>query len=289
MGKPDPEAAEGKAEFWLKQNEFSSLPVDPFQIAAQLDISVRAKDDIDRGVSGMLLRHGDDFGILYATHIRSVGYQRFSIAHEIGHYLLEGHAEALFADGQQTHRSRAGFVSQDLLEREADHFASGLLMPDGLFRAALRRCSEGLPGIEELSDRCLTSLTATAIRYAKKTQVPAAIVVSTDGLVDYAFLSRDMRAFEGIVAPRKGDRLPVGSLTEDFARGSANVTEAKRQTADFDLNVWLGGRRGLEATEEVIGLGDFGKVLTVLTTAHLAEEGDEEAGMEDSWTPKFRR
>ncbi|MGB8741579.1 MAG: hypothetical protein WCD52_15455, partial [Xanthobacteraceae bacterium] len=33
-------------------------------------------------------RHGNAFGILYATHVPSEGFQRFSVGHELGHYFL---------------------------------------------------------------------------------------------------------------------------------------------------------------------------------------------------------
>ena len=290
MPQADPEAAEAKAELWLKQNGLSALPVDPHEIASRLDIEVRAKGDAEPGVSGMLLRHGDTFGILYATHIPSLGFQRFSIGHELGHYLLEGHPEILFPQGDGIHQSQAGFVSNNFHEREADHFASGLLMPDGPFRAALRRGSEGLDGIEQMADKCVTSITATAIRYVKKTTVPAAIVVSSDGKVDFAFLSGEMREFPGIQWIRKGEPLPQTSLSARFARSAESVRTGRREADAIDLDIWLGGRKGIEAREEVIGLGaSYGRVLTVLTTDFLPEEGDEEGDLEASWQPRFRR
>lgn len=288
-GSFGPEAAEARAEHWLRENGFTTLPTDVHAIAKRLGIHVEAKDEADAGVSGMLLRHGDEFAILYATHIRSAGFQRFSIAHELGHYLLEGHAERLFPEGRGKHVSHAGFTSSDNLEREADHFASGLLMPDGPFRALLRRCSEGLVGIEELANKCETSLTATAIRYAKKTSVPAAIVVSTDGRIDYAFLSGEMREFPGVRAPVKGDYLPVGSRSVTFAASREKVAARARDEDDVDLNLWFGGRSGRTAKEEVIGLGSYGRVLTVITTDFLAEDGDEDGEMEANWTPRHHR
>ncbi len=104
--------AKQKAEAFLKEEGITSLPVDPFAIAASRDIVVEAKPDTTEGVSGMLLRHGDNFGILYTTHVPSEGFQRFSIAHEIGHYLLDGHIDhVLPEDG--IHASHAGFVSSD--------------------------------------------------------------------------------------------------------------------------------------------------------------------------------
>ena len=289
MRRPGPEDAEAKAEHWLKQNGITSLPVDPFEIAKGLDIEVRPKGDVEPGVSGMLLRHGDIFGILYATHVRSIGFQRFSIGHELGHYLLEGHPEQLFPDGDGVHASRAGFMSNVLHEREADHFACGLLMPDGPFRSALRRCGDGLSAIEELADKCLTSITATAIRYARKASVPAAVVVSTDGMVDFTFLSKDMQEFPELVVPRKGEPVPDGTATAVFTRSRDNVVRARREAEDVDLRSWLGGRRSLEAKEEILGLGSYGRVLTVLTTDFLADDEDEDGDLEERWTPRFRR
>ena len=76
------------------------------------------------------------------------GFKRFSVGHEIGHYRLPSHVDAVVdATGRQL--SRAGFQSDDRYEREADHFASALLMPIGPFSAELRRCGDGLAAIED--------------------------------------------------------------------------------------------------------------------------------------------
>jgi IrrE N-terminal-like domain len=164
-GRHDPRFVGQVAEKCLKDNDFQSLPIRPKHIAEHLDIMVQAKPDTTPGVSGMLLRHDTSFAILYATHIPSEGFQNFSIAHELGHYLIEGHPEILFAKGKTAHESRAGFISSDPLEQEADHFAAGLLMPDFLFVPAIRGMDDGLKAIEKLAGLCETSLTATAIRY----------------------------------------------------------------------------------------------------------------------------
>src|SRR5271168_3054036 len=110
------------AETFLRDEGITTLPVDPFAIAASRDIDVKPKPDTAGGVSGMLLRHGDAFGILYATDIASEGFQRFSVAHELGHYFLDGHIDhVLPKDG--VHTSYAGFVSADPYGLEADQFA----------------------------------------------------------------------------------------------------------------------------------------------------------------------
>ena len=102
--------AKQRAEAVLTEQGITELAVDPFDIAARHDIVVQAKPDVDSGVSGMLLRHGNSFGILYASDVPSEGFQRFSVAHELVHYFLDGHIDhVLPKDG--AHASRAGFSS----------------------------------------------------------------------------------------------------------------------------------------------------------------------------------
>jgi Zn-dependent peptidase ImmA (M78 family) len=149
--------AKQSAEAYLRNNGHTSLPVDPFAIAAKHDIEVRAKPDTAEGVSGMLLRHGDTFGILYATHLNNKGFEHFSIGHELGHYFLDGHIDhVLPRDG--FHTSHAGFVSADPYELEADNFSAGLLMPSTPFKRELNRRSPGLGTVEHMADLCETSL-----------------------------------------------------------------------------------------------------------------------------------
>ena len=115
-----------QAERLLRDEGLLSLPVDLEELAQRRDIVVRPMPDSDDGVSGMLVRYGNTFGLLYSTRIDNEGYRRFSIAHELGHYFIDGHLDHIGG----SHASRAGFVSTDRYEREADFFAAGLLMPE---------------------------------------------------------------------------------------------------------------------------------------------------------------
>lgn len=105
-----------QAERLLRDEGFLRLPVDLEGLARTREIVVRPMVDWDEGVSGMLVRHGNTFGILYPANFRSEGFQRFSISHELGHYFIEGHLDHItFVEGR--HRSRSGFVSVDRHER----------------------------------------------------------------------------------------------------------------------------------------------------------------------------
>lgn len=250
----------------LQDQQITTLPVDPITIAEAADIVVQAMPKDMPGVSGMLMLTGTTFGILYATHIESEGFRRFSVAHELGHYFIPGHPDVLFPTGAGTHESRAGFTSSDPYEAEADHFAAALLMPEQPFTRALRLFREdGLAAIEHLSERCQTSLTATAIRYAERASIPAAVVVSAGQRIDFAFMSKAMREFD-IQWPRKGSAVPYGVLTERFNLDPQNVMGARRSDGVSSLRDWFGYRRNVELREEVVGLGVYGKTLTVLTS-----------------------
>ncbi len=276
------------AEKLLRERGIVSLPIDPFALAAAEGITVQAKPDTAPGVSGLLMRVGSSFGIMYATHIRNEGYQRFSVAHELGHFFLPGHIDAIFAGDANVHASRAGFVSDDPYENEADHFAAGLLMPDPMFRSALIHADDGLAGIEYLAGLCRTSLTATAIRYTEKATIPAAIVVSAGTRIDYCFMSAALKDFRGLQWLRKGMPLPTTALTRIFNSDPRNIADASREEGTADLIEWFGGDRSVEALEEVIGLGAYGKTLTVITCDTFADEVDEEKQLEESWTPRWR-
>ena len=136
-----------KALELLSDVGIDALPVDPLQIAQHLDIAVHAKPAHVEGASGWLIKSGEHFGIAYATHIKSNGFQRFSIAHELGHYWLDSHPAHIFKQGDM-HQSHAGFGSADPSELEADYLAACLLMPATLCKRVIWGSKDGLAAVK---------------------------------------------------------------------------------------------------------------------------------------------
>jgi Zn-dependent peptidase ImmA (M78 family) len=271
------------AERVLRDLSMASLPIDPFAIARKHEILVQAKGDARPGISGLLMQVGSSVGIMYATHLANEGYERFSVAHELGHI------DALLGEGG-IHESQAGFVSGDRYEREADDFAASLLMPRSLFLPALSKAGTGLEAVEQMHTLCKTSLTATAIRVTQLTRDPMAIVVSTGKQIDYCFMSDELKEFRGIDWIRKRQLVPRGTVTFEFNKNPKNVLNSDRTSAESDLQDWFGGNRSVEICEEVVGLGAYGKTLTILHEIDLPDEQDEgEESSRDSWSPKFHR
>lgn len=276
-----------EAERLIKELGIDRLPIDPIAIAESLGILVQPKATTG-GVSGMLIRVGNEFGIVYATYIDNEGFKRFCMAHEIGHYRIPGHVDAVLAHSD-IHESHAGFVTDDPYERDADHFAAALLMPDPLFSRELRKHGDGLQAVEAMAECCITSLTAAANRYVQKASVPVGMLVSTGPRIDYCFMSKPLQDFDGLEWPRKGQPLPAGTQTDLFNADPDNVQLARRAEGETELRDWFGGRRSIPAKEEVVGLGSYGRTLTILSSEIFAEDEDEEQDLEERWSVRFRR
>lgn len=252
-----------------------SLPVNPLQIAEARGIDVTAAS-LD--CSGCLVKVGETFGILYSDALRNEGFERFTVAHELGHYHLPEHPQKLFGSGQSMHQSRSGFVSRDPIEREADLFAASLLMPEQLFVRALRAEREpGIRAIKNLASLCNVSLTATALRFAKFSEDPVAVIMSEGNAVLWCEMSPALHDLRGLTWLRKGSLLPEGTASAGFNLDVANVSQCREAEGTTELSLWLDGAPDIEMMEDVCGLGSYGRTLTVLfTTEAIDAEEDEE-------------
>lgn len=104
-----------------------TLPVPVERLVLDRGIVLR-KGDL-REVSGLLLRDGEIATIGVNSRQSSVR-QRFTIAHEFGHFLLhEGIVEHVDQDYRVNYRSDVSSSATDVDEIEANFFAASLLMP----------------------------------------------------------------------------------------------------------------------------------------------------------------
>jgi len=283
--------ARRQGELKAKEKGYDTFPVDPFAIAESEAIMVEPKPPDQVGVSGGIIFHGESVGIFYATNIKSEGFRRFTVAHELGHYFLEGHPEEILKTAP-IHISRAGFTQgASSIELEADHFASGLLMPSKLVGRVIGGSRVGLDGIISLSQLSECSLTASAIRSAECCDYPMAVVVSSGDKIAYAFLSESFKKLDKLSFLKKGSPLPE-THTWRFNNDPQNVRSARSICGQTTLSDWFSCKRHLKLDEEVVGLGNYGLTLTVLSSDELAKDPDdefydEEVALRESWTPKF--
>ncbi|HJP93528.1 MAG TPA: ImmA/IrrE family metallo-endopeptidase [Pyrinomonadaceae bacterium] len=191
---------------------------------------------------------------------------RFTLGHELGHYFIDEHRNAMAA-GLPPHPSVCEYESDLLIEREADHFASSLLMPPTRFGKRAQRMPRGMQGILNVAHEFGTSLTSTAIKYVRLDILPCLVMKWSNDRLEWKWLSTE--TFE---APFRRpiesfDKLQPDSPTARAIRGerppaSGFFSAGTTASAWFPFVSGASSRNTL-FIEESIQLGRFG-VLTFL-------------------------
>lgn len=138
------------------------LPIDVEALATALGITVK-HEPFDEDLSGVLVKESSHTFIgVNSSH--AITRQRFTIAHELGHYVLR-HKGEVFVDKTLRHqaaiirRDGKSSLGQDSYEIQANQFAAELLMPRDLLVA---RVSKRLGKKSNLSSDDLVSELARA-------------------------------------------------------------------------------------------------------------------------------
>lgn len=116
------------AEGLLKENGVTKAPVPVERLARAKGCRV-VKYDI-KDISGVLFRSATEV-VIGVNSKQPPQRQRFTIAHELGHFLLhEGQEVHYDKDYRLSLRSELSSAGTDVEEVEANFFAASLLMPD---------------------------------------------------------------------------------------------------------------------------------------------------------------
>jgi hypothetical protein len=171
-------------------------PIDLMSLANEEGLLV-APGNYGESFSGRLEFHPEvgKFFLFYpeAENSKLIPRTRFSIAHEFGHYYLPHHNKFLRTGA--SHNSISGFISDNEMERQADEFASHLLIPTEVLKSKLNQNNFlTLKKILELAGELQSSATCAAIRYAKFTDEACAIVLSQNNEVKFYFPSKEAEA-----------------------------------------------------------------------------------------------
>lgn len=124
--KAEDDAAQLLSTMRKTDPSLASAPVDPIRIARKLGINVRLAP-MKAGASGAFIRVAGKASILLNAS-DFANRQRFTCAHEIGHYMAaldNGDADVDILDWRDQRASRG----TDPAERYANSFAAALLMP----------------------------------------------------------------------------------------------------------------------------------------------------------------
>lgn len=135
--------ASGYARRVISRLRLLAPPIDVEAVAKELGVEVKL-ESFPNDISGALSR-GRDHAVIAANLNHPSTRRRFTIAHELGHYLLHPDSPAYYDQEHQVglhFRARITGASWDSKEVEANRFAAELLMPRRMLLARIGDTSE---------------------------------------------------------------------------------------------------------------------------------------------------
>jgi len=251
-----PDLPRAYAEAVLRKLGFREQVPDVEEIARRLSLDVE-EEDLE-GFDGCLVRPvGVPIGIIGVRRdIREVARKRFTVAHEIGHFLLPGHDQA---EGVCTSRdlNRWSPAKHDY-EQEANQFAAELLIPTEFAQRIIAGFTPSLDAVKETANKFGTSLSATGWRYCELTTARCAFVWSADGRIVWSKTSSSF-GYPLYSRTEVGD----GTGAFELFQGSSVSADPLRVCADL----WLpAGRVASSATvlEQSMRLTNYNAVVSFI-------------------------
>jgi Zn-dependent peptidase ImmA (M78 family) len=173
----------------LKTENDLPIPVPIEELAQQLDIQEIAKLEMEGFEGGLVTDAERSTGIILVNRQASEGRRRFTIAHELGHFLIISHAPV---NGDKFLCSRTDMVTWPAednnrharMEAEANEFSALLLMPPPLLRKVVSKERDpNLAQIPILARHFRVSKEAAAWAYSRYHDQNIAIVVTKNRVI----------------------------------------------------------------------------------------------------------
>ena len=159
---------ERRAAGLLERYGHQRPPVDVMLLCEQLGIEV-VPEELDDEVSGILVLQPQPVIAVNKTH--GVARQRFTIAHEVGHFVLHRtRKDAVFVDRAAIqYRNQVSSTGIDPNEVAANNFAAALLMPHRMLEEDLKAFDDSIGDVHviRLAKKYGVSEQAMSIRLAR--------------------------------------------------------------------------------------------------------------------------
>lgn len=264
-------------------------PVPVEELAADLDI-FEIRDLTTEGFAGALLTDAErSSGVILVKKGYIDQRRRFTIGHELGHFLCPTHrpprSDGFFCtkdDMKLAFAKKGNLVAQ--MEVQANTFSANLLVPDKLLRPRIRTNDDpNLEHVIKLSDIFDTSKEMTARRYVESHPSPCAVIFSKDGVMRYPQKQEDFPRLPFL----NNKPVPTNSITARTRLKPNDLTAP----AAVDPTVWLDGDQAkrVDFMSEQVLRQDQGYCITLLAaTVKDEDEEEEEENLKESWTPRFR-
>lgn len=267
------------------------IPVPIVELCKQLDIQAINELETDGFEGGLITDVAKSSGIILVNKHRPRQRQRFTIAHELGHFLIPTHTPGpegrFLCSREDMHRLTA--KDQDRrarMEVDANRFASLILIPPPALRKELgARSHADVRHVSELAAHFDVSKEAMARAYAGYHSDTIAILICKDGKLIRCYKNQLRFPF---IQPTMGQLIPTGSLYHRTSRIAGNATELEECIPDIWINVDR-GQRAPALSEQVFAQHNGYAMILLKLDIPDEDEEDEENYLRQRWHVGFHR
>lgn len=196
-------------------------------------------------------------------------WTRSTLSHELGHYFIPNHKSQLKKGLSLSYDGKNNYSSDDKIEREAQLFATNLLMPKSRFSEKALTLTLGMEGIVHLANYYNTSISSTAYHYCRNNIIPCITVKwNSENKIQGKWISTPFqRIIPGSLYMKFNTQRP---MTEVKKVAIPNST-LKYNKAITSLSAWVysvseSSKRDIVLIEETLYLGAYGGI-TILFPA----------------------
>lgn len=233
--------------------------VDPkiIAIAEQVVVIENELENCD----GKLISDGNGVNLIMINkNLKEETSKRFTIAHELGHYEISKHRSVL-QHGFNVSSFKLNYNPTSFQEKEANEFASSLLMPKKLFREITDQLEINSQTIKKISDKFNVSLTAASLRYLKIGKKTICVIKVKDKKIEWAFCNDNFKLKyikRGQTILRESEGWKYFNNKDSFTEGPALINASVWFYNDNNL------RNDFYIYEDVIPLPSYNSVLIIL-------------------------
>jgi len=270
---------EGLVTLILKAAPDLKVPVPIKELARQLDIADIQEFDTEGFEGGLITDRARSRGVIL-TRASHPFRQRFTIGHELGHFLIPTHmpnADGQFLCSREDMRRLSAKESdrRGRMEVEANRFSSLMLMPPPLLRPYLKQRRDPDVGhMVRLSAKFEVSKQAMANAYARYHDEILAFVFTKGGRVLFSYKHLKFP----FITVRSGQPVPGASLLKRRGIGAGIASDICECIPD----IWIDIERGKPAPqlcEQILGQRESFAIVMLWLEPREDEEEDRESEM----------
>ena len=266
----------------LKAEPGLKLPIPIEEIALRLDINEIQNVDSDTFEGGLITDTTRSSGFILVNRNAIRGRRRFTIGHELGHFLLTTHKPP--PGGFQCSRAdMRRWDGKDVspamrMEIEANEFSGLLLMPPPLWRREASKFRDpDLSQVSKLAKIFDVSKEAAARSYAQYHDLPVATVVTKNGVIDRIY--RNITRFPKLVVG-KGSPVPPSSIMFRTPRQTDHPTDLVDAYSEYWLESAWGTKLPTLYEQVAFQQGPFALMMLWADVREPEEKDDERTAKE---------